>query len=52
MLLTVRDYDLYHAKEKTANNNAGKPLCIRRYPTQHSHDASCAKDSRQFYGVV
>ena len=31
---------LYHAIENTANENAGKPLCIRRYTTQHSHEAS------------
>ena len=38
---------LYHAMEKTANQNAGKPLYIRRYTTQHSLAASRAKDSRR-----
>ena len=29
------------------DQNAAKPLCIRRYTTQHSHEASRARDSRR-----
>ena len=37
----------------TADQNAGKPLCIRRYTTQHCHEASRAKDFRRnFRGLL
>ena len=32
-------YALYHATEKTANQNAGKPLYIRQYSTEPSHQS-------------
>ena len=37
---------LYHAIENTANQNAGKPLYIRRYSTEPFHQ------SVQFNGIT
>ena len=40
---------LYHAIENTANQNEGKPLCVRQNTTQHSHEAFlvCIPENRR-----
>lgn len=55
----LMDFFSYNATENTAaNQNAGKPFCIRRYYTQLSHQAPrvCRIDivgyCIQFYGMV